>query len=40
MKLGQIKVRVMWGFNPVTRRVLSKKSYKRSRAKEELKRAV
>lgn len=37
MKVPRIKTRHIWGFNPVTRRVPSKKSYSRSRLKLELK---
>ncbi len=32
-KCNRIKTRITWGFSPVARVVLSKKAYKRSRAK-------
>lgn len=37
MKIPRIKTRHIWGFNPVTRRVPSKKGYNRLRAKLESK---
>ena len=37
MKTVRIKMRHTWGFNPVTRKVPSKKLYRRSRSKREQK---
>lgn len=37
MKAIRLKTRHTWGFNPVTRKVPSKKLYRRSRSKLELK---
>lgn len=37
MKIPRIKTRTLWGFNPVTRKVPSKKVYNRLRAKLESK---
>jgi pullulanase/glycogen debranching enzyme len=36
MKNKKVKKRIVWGFNPVSRVVLSKKYYSRNRQKTEL----
>ncbi len=40
MKVKKLKKRVVWGFNPITRVVESKKIYKRSREKQKVRKEI
>ncbi len=40
MKVKKLKKRVIWGFNPITRVVESKKIYKRSREKQKIRQEI
>ena len=40
MKVQKLKHRVIWGFNPVTRVVKSKKRYSRNKSKDQKREAI